>query len=153
TYEELGREADRLAHALRREGVTGQPVGVFFERGFAIAVAVLGVLKAGCAYVPLDPAYPDERLAAMVGDSGAPVLLTEKALLDRAPLPDGTRALVLEDALSAVGDVPRPVPPEVGPDTLAYVIYTSGSSGVPKGVAMPHGPLANLIDWQCAHSS
>ncbi|MFJ1589125.1 amino acid adenylation domain-containing protein [Kitasatospora albolonga] len=153
TYEELGREADRLAHALRREGVTGQPVGVFFERGFAIAVAVLGVLKAGCAYVPLDPAYPDERLAAMVGDSGAPVLLTEKALLDRAPLPDGTRALVLEDALSAVGDAPRPVPPEVGPDTLAYVIYTSGSSGVPKGVAMPHGPLANLIDWQCAHSS
>jgi amino acid adenylation domain-containing protein len=153
TYEELGRGADRLAHALRLEGVTGQPVGVFFERGFDIAVAVLGVLKAGCAYVPLDPAYPDERLAAMVRDSGTPVLLTEKALLDRIPLPHGTRAVVLEDALSAVGDAPPPAAPEVGPDTLAYVIYTSGSTGVPKGVAMPHGPLANLIDWQCEQSS
>ncbi len=153
TYEELGRDADRLAHALRLEGVTGQPVGVFFERGFAIAVAVLGVLKAGCAYVPLDPAYPDERLAAMVRDSDATVLLTEKAVLDRVPLPDGTRAILLEDALSAAGDAPRPTAPTAGPDTLAYVIYTSGSSGAPKGVAMPHGPLANLIDWQCEQSS
>ncbi|MFD3354288.1 amino acid adenylation domain-containing protein [Streptomyces fradiae] len=153
TYEELGRDSDRLALTLRSAGVTGRPVGVFFERGFAIAVAVLGVLKAGCAYVPLDPAYPDERLAAMVRDSGAEILLTDKAVLDRAPLPDGTRALVLEDALSAVGDAPPAAPPETGPDSLAYVIYTSGSTGVPKGVAMPHGPLANLIDWQCAHSS
>ncbi|MGW4039569.1 amino acid adenylation domain-containing protein [Streptomyces sp. NPDC004778] len=152
-YEELGRDADRLAQALRREGVTGQPVGVFFERGFSIAVAVLGVLKAGCAYVPLDPAYPDERLAAMVRDSGTRILLTEKALLDRIPLPDGTRALLLDDALSTVEDAPPPTVPEIGPDTLAYVIYTSGSSGVPKGVAMPHGPLANLIDWQCAQSA
>ncbi|MEV4874777.1 amino acid adenylation domain-containing protein [Streptomyces cyaneofuscatus] len=150
-YEELGRDADRLAHALRLAGVTGQPVGVFFGRGFSIAVAVLGVLKAGCAYVPLDPAYPDERLAAMVRGSGARVLLTEKALLDRIPLEDGTRALLLEDALSAVEeDAPAPA---IGPDTLAYVIHTSGSSGVPKGVAMPHGPLANLIEWQCAHSA
>ncbi|MFG3350620.1 amino acid adenylation domain-containing protein [Streptomyces sp. NPDC048001] len=153
SYEELGREADRLAHALRLAGVIGQPVGVFFERGFSIAVAVLGVLKAGCAYVPLDPAYPDERLAAMVHDSGARVLLTERALLDRIPLPDGTRALLLEDALSAAGDAPPAAAPEIGPDSLAYVIYTSGSSGVPKGVAMPHGPLANLIAWQCAHSA
>ncbi|WP_073220647.1 amino acid adenylation domain-containing protein [Streptomyces sp. NBRC 110465] len=152
-YGELGRDADRLAHTLRREGVTGQPVGVFFERGFSTAVAVLGVLKAGCAYVPLDPAYPDERLAAMVRDSGTRALLTEKALLDRIPLPDGTRAFLLEDALSAVGNAPQPTVPEIGPETLAYVIYTSGSSGVPKGVAMPHGPLANLLDWQCAHSA
>ncbi|MDW4900767.1 MULTISPECIES: amino acid adenylation domain-containing protein [Streptomyces] len=152
-YEELGREADRLAHALRLAGVAGEPVGVFFARGFSVAVAVLGVLKAGCAYVPLDPAYPDERLAAMVGDSGTRLLLTEKALLDRVPLPDGTRALLLDDALSSVEDAPPPPAPRIGPDTLAYVIYTSGSSGVPKGVAMPHGPLANLIDWQCAHSA
>ncbi|MDT9682324.1 amino acid adenylation domain-containing protein [Streptomyces sp. TRM76323] len=153
TYEELGRDSDRLALALRSAGVTGQPVGVFFERGFAIAVAVLGVLKAGCAYVPLDPAYPDERLAAMVRDSGARILLSDKAILDRIPVPDGTRATALEDLLSAVEDTPRTTAPAIGPDSLAYVIYTSGSTGVPKGVAMPHGPLANLIDWQCAHSS
>ncbi|MDQ0987710.1 amino acid adenylation domain-containing protein [Streptomyces sp. V2I9] len=152
-YEELGRDADRLANALRLAGVAGQAVGVFFGRGFSITVAVLGTLKAGCAYVPLDPAYPDERLAAMVRDSGTRVLLTEKALLDRIPLPDGTRALLLEDALSAVEEAPPSPAPEIGPETLAYVIYTSGSSGTPKGVAMPHGPLANLIDWQCAHSA
>ncbi|CAL9575950.1 amino acid adenylation domain-containing protein [Streptomyces sp. enrichment culture] len=153
TYEELGRDSDRLALALRSAGVTGRPVGVFFDRGFAVAVAVLGVLKAGCAYVPLDPAYPDERLAAMVRDSGAPVLLTDKEHLDRIPVPEGTRTAVLDDVLSAVEEGPRPAAPVTGPDTLAYVIYTSGSTGVPKGVAMPHRPLANLVDWQCAQSS
>ncbi|MVO88702.1 amino acid adenylation domain-containing protein [Streptomyces sp. p1417] len=160
TYDDLGRDSDRLARALRAAGVADEPVGVFFDRGFAVAVAVLGVLKAGCAYVPLDPAYPDERLAAMLLDSGARILLTDKAVLDRIPVPDGTRATVLEDALAAVGDAlpgvadaPRTAAPAVGRDSLAYVIYTSGSTGVPKGVAMPHGPLANLVDWQCGHSS
>ncbi|MFC8792648.1 amino acid adenylation domain-containing protein [Streptomyces cinereoruber] len=153
-YEELGRESDRLARALLAAGVAGEPVGVFFERGFAITVAVLGVLKAGCAYVPLDPAYPDERLTAMVRDSGARVLLADKASADRLALPDGVRVTVLDDLLSAAAYEQAPPdgpgrPPAVGPDALAYVIYTSGSTGTPKGVAMPHGPLANLVDWQC----
>ncbi len=152
-YEELGREADRLAHALRLAGVAGEPVGGLLRTGLLRRRRGPRRTQGSCAYVPLDPAYPDERLAAMVGDSGTRLLLTEKALLDRVPLPDGTRALLLDDALSSVEDAPPPAAPRIGPDTLAYVIYTSGSSGVPKGVAMPHGPLANLIDWQCAHSA
>ncbi|QNP64239.1 amino acid adenylation domain-containing protein [Streptomyces genisteinicus] len=153
SYEELGRDSDRLARALRAAGVTGQPVGVFFERGPAIAVAVLGVLKAGCAYVPLDPAYPAERLAAMVRDSGARIVLADKASADRLPATDGACVTLLDDLLSVASsladDEPAAPAPAVGPDALAYVIYTSGSTGVPKGVAMPHGPLANLVDWQC----
>jgi amino acid adenylation domain-containing protein len=152
TYGELGRASDKLARMLRAVGVADQPVGVFFERGFNIAIAVLGVLKAGCAYVPLDPAYPDERLGGMLRDSGAKILLTDKALLERIPVPDGTGTTVLDDALSAVEETPRAALPPVGRDSLAYVIYTSGSTGVPKGVAMTHGPLANLIDWQCGQS-
>ncbi|MGV9314519.1 amino acid adenylation domain-containing protein [Streptomyces sp. NPDC003691] len=163
SYEELGRESDRLALALRTAGVADEPVGVLFERGFGIAVAVLGVLKAGCSYVPLDPSYPDARLTGMVRDSGARILLTEQSLLGRLQVPESVRALLLDDALSpggeASGAAPEPGPAAepgpataTGPDSLAYVIYTSGSTGVPKGVAMPHGPLANLIDWQCGQS-
>ncbi len=147
SYAELGSTSDRLAAMLRRDGRTGQPIGVFFERGFSIAIAVLGVLKAGCAYVPLDPAYPDERLTGMLRDSGAKLLLTERELLDRLPGDDGTRSVVLGEALASVDAAPPGSSP-VEPDSTAYVIYTSGSTGVPKGVAMPHGPLANLIDWQ-----
>ncbi|GAA2242799.1 hypothetical protein GCM10010232_32250 [Streptomyces amakusaensis] len=154
SYGELGRDSDRLALALRSAGDADRPVGVFLGRGFGIAVAVLGVLKAGRAYVPLDPSYPDARLAGMLRDSGADVLLTDRTLAGRIPLPDGTRATVLDDALSAAGNAPRTAAaPALGRDSLAYVIYTSGSTGTPKGVAMPHGPLANLIGWQCGQSS
>src|SRR5262249_36896702 len=140
-------------HGLRSLGVGPDvPVALCVERSLHLAVAVLGVLKAGGAYVPLDAAYPADRLAFMLADSQAPVLVTQKRL--RARLPASTARLV---CLDRDGDWLGRQPP-TNPDChsraehLAYVIYTSGSTGQPKGVAMEHRPLVNLLCWQVARS-
>ncbi|MBN9683565.1 MULTISPECIES: non-ribosomal peptide synthetase [unclassified Corallococcus] len=150
TYAELDRRANRVAHALRQRGVTPDTaVGLCVDRSLELAVGVLGILKSGAAYCPLDPAYPPERLALMLETSRAKVLVTRRSLA--AGLPEGVaERLFLEDGLSTPDTAPTPAG---GPDTLAYVIFTSGSTGVPKGVAMPHRPLFNLIQWQVRRSS
>jgi amino acid adenylation domain-containing protein len=175
TYAELDARADRLAGALVRRGVGPDArVALCLDRSAELLVAVLAVLKAGGAYVPLDPEYPAERLAFMLADSGARVLLTQAELADRLPA-FGGETVVLEGAPSppdplsltrgegehddgtaqealphSWGRVASPSEPGGGlsPDNLAYVIYTSGSTGRPKGVAMPHRPLVNLVAWQ-----
>ncbi|HEU4562742.1 MAG TPA: amino acid adenylation domain-containing protein, partial [Longimicrobium sp.] len=151
TYRELDERANRLAWHLAGMGVGPDArVGLCLERDPEMMVAVLGILKAGAAYVPLDPAYPAERLAYMLEDSAARVLLTEQSVAER--LPAGETPVVCLDtdadaAAIARQSATRPRVP-VGPEHLAYVIYTSGSTGRPKGVAMPHRPLVNLLAWQ-----
>ncbi len=147
SYGQLDRLANRLARRLRAAGVGPEvPVGVFVDRTFEMVVALLGVLKAGGAYVPLDPAYPAERLALMLGDCGAPVVVTQEWLLDR--LPEGGERLTLDpgwESLDGVAD--GPLPALAVPASLAYVIYTSGSTGRPKGVAIEHRSAVALLAW------
>jgi amino acid adenylation domain-containing protein len=144
TYAELEERAGRLAAALRRLGVGPEVlVGVCVERSVELVAALLGVLKAGGTYLPLDPAYPRERLRYLAADSGARVLVTDAALepLAEALAPAGGAVLRVDGAEVAAE---RPLSPGSGaePGNLAYVIYTSGSTGRPKGVMVEHGPAA-----------
>ncbi|WP_371876471.1 non-ribosomal peptide synthetase [Pseudoduganella chitinolytica] len=150
TYAELNARANRLAHYLRELGV--QPddrVAVCLARGLDLVVAIVAALKAGAAYVPLDPVLPDERLAHMLHDSAPVALLTQSHLRSRFALPDGVACAEL-DAPSPWAHHPAddPAAGMQTPDHLAYVIYTSGSTGQPKGVCMPHRALVNLLRWQ-----
>ncbi|HYO13133.1 MAG TPA: amino acid adenylation domain-containing protein [Thermoanaerobaculia bacterium] len=142
TRAELLDRAGRLARRLRAQGVgPGVLVAVCLERSLALPAALLGVLQAGGAYLPLDPSYPAERLAFMLSDSGASVVLTQESLLDSLPLAEAVRVLVDGDGPELDGPAPDPCP-----DDLAYVLYTSGSTGRPKGVEIPHGALANFLE-------
>jgi amino acid adenylation domain-containing protein/non-ribosomal peptide synthase protein (TIGR01720 family) len=146
SYDQLNRRANRLAHHLRALGVgPDTPVAVCLPRSCDLAVAVLGVLKAGGAYLPLDPAYPAERLSLMLHDAHAPLVVTRVQLAAQLPIADDRLVCLDQIELSAADDAPDVA---VTPDNLAYVIYTSGSTGRPKGVAMPHRPLVNLLAWQ-----
>ncbi len=147
SYAGLDAQANRLAHKLIELGVGPEVrVGVAMPRSAQLLVALLAVLKAGGAYVPLDPDYPADRVAYMLEDSRARVLLTEQAVAASLSVPGETRILLM-DQLSLDGyptDAPQT---RVQPDNLAYVIYTSGSTGKPKGVAIAHRNVMALIDW------
>ncbi|HWW73547.1 MAG TPA: amino acid adenylation domain-containing protein, partial [Duganella sp.] len=152
SYRELNEQANRLARHLRDLGVGPDArVAICAERGLAMVVAMVATLKAGGAYVPLDPTYPDERLARMLGDSQPVALLTQRALLNRLD-GAGVAVVMLDEAQprSSGAGIANLDADDIGlrPDHLAYVIYTSGSTGVPKGVAMPHRGLVNLLGWQ-----
>ena len=154
TYGELNGRAERLAQHLRGFNVGPDvPVGICIERSLDMVIGVLAILKAGGAYVPLDPAYPLERLQVMVENAGMPVLLTKASLQGRLLFPIATLRIVCVDSLAdtAPQDAPQPVVAP-HPEHLAYVIHTSGSTGGPKGVAMPHRALVNLIAWQLRNS-
>ena len=131
SYQELNERANRLAHRLRALGVGPEVVvAICAGRSLELLIALLGVLKAGGAYLPLDPDLPRQRLAFMLGDAGARVVLTQPALHDRLPLEPPVLAL---DADAGLGDEPTGNPAGgAGPATLAYVIYTSGSTGRPR---------------------
>jgi amino acid adenylation domain-containing protein len=147
-YGELNAAANRLARTLRASGVEpGLLVAVMAERTIEVVVALLAVLKAGAAYVPIDPAYPPERIRYMVEDCGARVVLGSRA--DLAALPAGPTAIPLDDALAGGGDGSN-LDPSAGPDALVYVIYTSGSTGRPKGSGVRHRGFANLLRWYAA---
>ncbi|HEX6749437.1 MAG TPA: amino acid adenylation domain-containing protein [Longimicrobium sp.] len=146
TYAELDARANRLAHRLVKLGARPDAlVGLFVERSIETVVAILAILKAGAAYLPLDPAYPEDRLAYMLGDSGAEIVVTTAALADR--LPGGGMALVRLDADAEEVAAEPPDAPAIGisPDSLAYAIYTSGSTGTPKGVAVPQRAVVRLV--------
>ncbi|MFF2013913.1 amino acid adenylation domain-containing protein [Streptomyces sp. NPDC058195] len=148
TYGQLNARANRIAHHLRtRYGVRPDtPVAVCLERGPDLITAVLGVLKAGAPYVPMDPDYPAERLAYMVRDTETPVVLTGSA--HTGQLPPDVPLLLLDEDTATLADEPDTDPRAVAaPDSLAYLIYTSGSTGHPKGVQVEHRSLVNLVDW------
>ncbi len=133
-YARLDRMANGIAHRLHAEGIgPGRPVAVLLPRTPVLLAALIGVMKAGAAYVPLDPALPAERLAFLLADSGAAAVLTDRRV-DHAPAvrPDG-------------GEAQEPPAVRPGPEHPAYVIYTSGSTGTPKGVVVPHRALTNLL--------
>ena len=145
TYAELDRRANQLANYLRRLGVGPDTlVGVHMERSAKLIVALLGIIKAGGAYLPLDLAYPKERMEFMLADAKAPVLLTEKSLLGDSPKTSAKTVCLDEwEPISSCSDI---APENVNaPDDLIYVIYTSGSTGTPKGVAVPHRAVNRLI--------
>ena len=138
SFDELNRRANRLAHHLRARGVGRETcVGVLVDRSPSLAVAILGVLKAGGAFLPLDPAYPAERVAFMLTDAQARVLVTEPRF---GPVYTGTETVLLDDVEGSEDD-PAEVPDL---DSLAYVIYTSGSTGRPKGAMIEHRSLATF---------
>jgi amino acid adenylation domain-containing protein/non-ribosomal peptide synthase protein (TIGR01720 family) len=148
TYSELDRQANRLARKLIELGVGPEVrVGVAMQRSEQLLVALLAVLKAGGAYVPLDPDYPAERVAYMLEDSRARVLITQQAVAESLSVNADTQVLLMDDIQSLVA-YPESAPvTRVTPDNLAYVIYTSGSTGKPKGVAIAHRNVLALIDW------
>lgn len=149
SYRELNELSNQLARYLRQLGVRAESrVGISMSRSFDMWIAVLGVLKAGAAYVPLDPGYPRERIAYMLRDSKVKVLLTQQHLVSELPA-EGTQVICLDtdwDHLSHHSH--EPLPTFSTAENLAYVIYTSGSTGQPKGVAMTHRALVNLVQWQ-----
>jgi amino acid adenylation domain-containing protein len=147
TYGELDRSANRLARYLRRQGVGPEVrVALCLETSPRMIAALLGVLKAGGAYVPLDPESPPERLSFLLADSGAPILLTESALLERLPEAWGSRAVCLDEITESVDRESSERPePWAAPENLAYVIYTSGSTGHPKGSLITHANVVRLF--------
>jgi amino acid adenylation domain-containing protein len=149
TYRELNDRADALSARLRDLGAgPGSLTAVCLERSLEMVIALYATLKAGSAYVPIDPEYPADRVEFMLADTDAPILLTQSALVDRFA---GSRATVVavdgpsghHDAVAAAG-TPRGA---AGLDDLAYVIYTSGSTGQPKGAMNTHRAISNRIEW------
>jgi len=146
TYRQLDARANQLARRLQREGVAAETtVALYFERSLDMIVAIVGVLKAGGAYVPLDTAAPAERLAFMIRDVGAAVLLTQEALAGRLPS-CSARAISLDQDWARIADESTDAPAHgASADSAAYVMYTSGSTGTPKGVTVPHRAVLRLV--------
>ena len=148
TYRELERRANQLARHLHRLGVGPETlVGICLERSTMTFTGLLGVLKAGGAFVPLDPGYPPERLAFMMTDCGAPVLLTDRRHASAA-MAAGVRVVLLDADWPAIAQQSGTrLAGTAGGDRLAYVIYTSGSTGTPKGVLGLHRGAVNRFHW------
>ena len=146
SYAALDADSDRLAAALQECGAGKDTlVGVCLERSLRMPAALLGVLKAGAGYVPLDPAYPQNRRDFMCADANVRLVVTQKSLVSQ--IPSGIETLCLDADLLAAGEAAAPVVPSDDGGTF-YVIYTSGSTGTPKGVEMGRPALANLVNWQ-----
>ena len=150
SYRELDHRANRLAHHLAARGVAPErPVGLFLERDIDMVVAIYATLKAGGAYMPLDPDYPSERIAFMIDESVPAVVLTQSHLEARLPETNAP-TLVLDSSqvreALAVESADAPAP-RAAPNNLAYIIYTSGSTGRPKGVMIEHEAICNRLFW------
>ena len=146
TYGELAGKVDQLAAHLQHQGIKpGANVGLCLERSAELITSVLGILKAGAAYVPIDPAYPKDRIALMLQDARPPMVVTDR---EHAHLFPGNIKLLLIDELDLSKRVAFEGKCPAGPNDLCYILFTSGSTGRPKGVAMHHAPLVNLIQWQ-----
>ncbi|MBG1243112.1 non-ribosomal peptide synthetase [Nostoc sp. NZL] len=148
TYYELNYRANQLAHYLRSLGVGSDAlVGLCVERSLEMVIGLLGILKAGAAYVPLDPEYPPERLRFILEDAQVRVLLTQQSLLDRLPQHQAQLVCLDTDAQLISQSGQDNLISGVQANNLAYIIYTSGSTGQPKGIAMNQLALSNLILW------
>jgi len=153
TYAELNTQANQLAHYLVEKRVTPDTlIGLYMDRSIEMVVGILGIVKAGAAYVPLDPSYPHARLAQQLSNARIDIVLMQSALATTGVVL-ANQAVCLDDAeiQTTLGKYPSSNPNlkelGLGPRNLAYVIYTSGSTGVPKGVMIEHQALVNRIDW------
>src|ERR1700758_5296108 len=147
TYCELNAQANRIARQLKGTGIGSESlVGCCIERSIDYIVAILGVLKAGAAYVPLDPTYPKDRLDFLLEDTRTPVIITQTHLVSGVLSGRPVRLLVIDDthAASSPGEDAN-LGPAPGPTNLAYVMYTSGSTGRPKGVMVEHRSIVRLV--------
>jgi len=149
SYGELNERATQLAHYLRQRGVaTGSMVAMCMERCLDMMVALLGILKAGAAYVPVDPTYPAERILFMLQDAAVSMILTQEALLEHIPEVAAEVVCLDRDRREISRTNRQPLPP-VDPESLAYVMYTSGSTGKPKGVMIQHRSVVNFLESIC----
>ena len=151
TYGELNHRANQLAHHLKRLGVGPDVlVALFLERSLEMVVGIFGILKAGGAYVPVDPEYPADRVAFMLQDANAPVLLTQTRLVDQLPR-HSSRVICLDGDWNKIAreDTANPANATT-PENLAYMIYTSGSTGTPKGAMNTHRGICNRLMWMQA---
>ena len=147
TYRELNERANQLAHHLRKLSVEPEVrVGLCIERSLEMVIGLLGILKAGGSYVPLDPAYPRERLAFMLEDAETTVLITQHPLLERLPTHENVVCLDTE-WLTIAQESKENIPTAITGENLAYIIYTSGSTGQPKGVLGTHRAAINRFQW------
>ena len=144
TYRELDEAANRLAHLLAGQGAgPGQCVALLFSRSAEAIVAILAVLKTGAAYLPIDPALPAARIGFMIADAAPIAAITTAGLADRL---DGCDLLVIDVDDPRIDTQPSTALPAPAPDDIAYLIYTSGTTGVPKGVAITHHNVTQLLD-------
>ncbi|HEY0607284.1 MAG TPA: amino acid adenylation domain-containing protein, partial [Herpetosiphonaceae bacterium] len=154
TYQALNARANQVAHELRRRGIGERDemlVGICLPRSLELVIALLGVLKAGGTYLPLDPNYPPERLHYMLQDAQAALVITQEQLLERLPH-DVSATICLDREREQIERMPETnLDSRATPDHLAYVMYTSGSTGRPKGVMIPHRGLCNLSQFQIRH--
>lgn len=148
TYAQLNARANQLAHYIQKLGVGPEVVvGLCVERSVDMVVGILGILKAGGAYAPLDPTYPEKRLAFMLAETSAPVVLTQAKLLPDLPVSIGQVVCLDADWPRICQERSENPVSGVGPANLAYTIFTSGSTGIPKGIALPHrGVVNNIVD-------
>ena len=148
SYRELDARANQLAHWLQGQGVgRGDRVGLVLERSIEMVVGLLGVLKAGAAYVPLDPEYPRERLEFMLQDSRAAILLTQERLRPQLPMADARTVCLDAEWSTIASESANPVEVTTDAGDPAYVIYTSGSTGKPKGAMNAHRGIVNRLLW------
>jgi amino acid adenylation domain-containing protein len=153
TYRQLDEQANQLARYLRLLGVEPNlSIGICIERSLNLVVGILGILKAGGGYLPLDPAYPQERLALMLKDAQISILITTETLVTLLPIHQSEVVCLDRDWLEISQQSNENLENISTPDDLAYLIYTSGSTGIPKGVVMNHRPLVNLLQWQATTS-
>ncbi len=152
TYAQLDEKSNQLANYLIAKGVKpGSLVGLCIERSCNLIVGVLGILKAGAGYVPLDPEYPQERLQYMIETAQMPLLITNQNLVNK--LPESKAEKILIENIQSGNSATSTKTIQHPSTDIAYVLFTSGSTGMPKGVAMPHKPLVNLITWQLKNTA
>ncbi|MBE9215239.1 amino acid adenylation domain-containing protein [Plectonema cf. radiosum LEGE 06105] len=151
TYQQLNQKANQLAHHLKSIGVETQTkIGIYLQRSEKILITLLAILKAGGTYIPLDPAFPQQRLIYMIEDSGVNILITESGTSPLTPLLDKERGIIvinLDTQWELISQqTSSNLPPQTTPENLAYIIYTSGSTGKPKGVQIMHKSLVNCLE-------
>jgi amino acid adenylation domain-containing protein len=152
TYRALDARANQLAHHLKSLGAGPEVlVGLHMERSVELVIGIMGILKSGAAYLPLDPSYPGDRLAFILDDAKSPILVTQQALCAKLPSLNATIVNVDTDAATIAAQSKQAVHACAAPNSLAYVIYTSGSTGKPKGVQIEHANVMRLFaatdDW------